>query len=210
MITILSYPGTRGVRITWAAEELGIPYQFKLVNLYKGEHKHPDYLAIAPTGKVPAIQDEHGVLTESGAIVTYLADSVQQLIPKVGTRQRGEYEQMMYFVMTEFEQPLWTMGKHKFALPEEKRIAANIELGAWEFQNALRIFSTMLGDKPYVLGEEFSVADVVAGHTLSWAKGFKQPLSFDNIEAYAERVLSRPALARARAAEQAAKDALEA
>ncbi|MDM7858994.1 glutathione S-transferase family protein [Alteromonas sp. ASW11-36] len=208
MISIYSFPGTRGVRVTWAAEELGTAYEYKIINLYQGEHKQPEYLAISPTAKVPVIKDGNTVIAESGAILTYLADCAGKLIPPTATPERACYEQMMYFVMTELEQPLWTMGKHKFALPEVKRIAANLELGAWEFQQALAIFAQLLGDRQYVLGDEFSVADIAAGHTLSWAQGFKQPLTHDNVIAYADRVLARPALAKAREVEAQAKASL--
>jgi glutathione S-transferase len=208
MLNILSFPGTRGIRITWAAEEIGIEYQYQTINLYAGEHKSPEFLKISPMGKVPVINDDGFVMAESGAIVTYLADRHGKLIPSVGSQARGLYEQAMYFVLTELEQPLWTMGKHKFALPEDKRIPAALELGQWEFQKALNIFSQLLADKQYILGDEFSVADIVAGHTLSWAQGFKQSIAIDNVEAYAERVLSRPALARAREVEAESKSQL--
>ncbi|MFC4700339.1 glutathione S-transferase family protein [Glaciecola siphonariae] len=208
MIKIFSYPATRGVRITWACEELGLDYDYNVVNLYKGEHKQPAYLAITPTGKVPAIQDGDLVLAESGAIVTYLADKAQKLIPTVPSAERALFDQCMYFVLTELEQPLWTMAKHKFAYPEEKRIEQVVGLGQWEFEKALNIFSDLLGDKTYLLGDDFSVVDIIAGHTLSWAQGFKQNLGQENVAKYAARVLERPALARAREKEQAAKDAI--
>lgn len=208
MLNIYSYHGTRGIRVTWAVEELGTAYEYKFVNLYQGEHKQPAFLALSPTAKVPVVQDGETVIAESGAILTYLADKAGKLIPSVATPERARYEQIMYFVMTELEQPLWTMGKHKFALPEDKRIAANLALGAWEFQQALNIFSKLLGERQYVLGDKFSIADIAAGHTLYWAQGFKQPLTHDNVIAYAERVLARPALAKARQIEAEAKASL--
>ncbi|MBT0588101.1 glutathione S-transferase family protein [Alteromonas oceanisediminis] len=198
MLTIYGYSGTRSIRATWAAEELGIAYEYQCVDLKRGLHKSPEYLAVAATGKVPSLRDDGLTITESGAIVTYLADQAGRLIPSTGTAKRGKYEEAMYFVHTELEQPLWSIGKHKFALPEDKRIEQNISLGEWEFQQVLSVFAKMLGDQTYLLGDTFSVADVAAGHTLSWAKGFKQALTHDNVIEYAERVLTRPALARAR------------
>lgn len=207
MIKLHSYPGTRGVRVTWACQELELDYDFQLVDLYKGEHKQPAFMQLSASAKVPLIQDGDLVLSESGAILTYLADKANKLIPVAGSKDRALYDQIMFFVLTELEQPLWTMAKHKFALPEDKRIAEVIPLGQWEFEKALDIFSRLLGDKDYVLGDEFSVADIVAGHTLSWAQGFKQDFLQDNVNAYALRVLSRPALATARAKEKAIKEA---
>lgn len=209
MIQIFTYPQTRGVRAVWACNELGLEYDYKVVNLYKGEHKSPDYLKMTPTGKVPAIVDGDITIAESGAIVTYLADKVGKLIPDSGTQARAYFEEMMFFVLTELEQPLWTQAKHKFALPEDKRIPEAIELGEWEFQQALNVFSKMLGDRSYVAGNEFTVADIVAAHTLSWAQGFKQNIDIENVQAYASKVLARKSLKDARALEKKYLDALQ-
>ncbi|WP_395344790.1 glutathione S-transferase family protein [Ningiella sp. W23] len=210
MLTVLSYPGTRGVRITWACEELGLDYEYQLVNLYKNEHKQPEFLKVTPMAKVPALIDGDLSLAESGAIVSYLADKAGRLIPNAGTPERGLYEQAMYFTLTELEQPLWTIAKHKFVYPEQQRIEKMQALGALEFESALKIFSKLLGDKPFILGDDFSVADVVAGHTLSWAQGFKLSLVHNNVEKYAKNVLARDALARARKREEDAKEKLDA
>ncbi len=209
MLQLYSFPQTRGVRVTWACIELDIDYEYNIVNLYKLEHKSPEYKAITPTQKVPAIVDGEVNIAESGAILTYLADKAGKLIPKVNSPLRAKYEEFMFFVLTELEQPLWTQAKHKFALPEDKRIPQAIELGEWEFQKALKVFGTMLGDNQYVLGDEFSVADIVAGHTLSWAQGFEQKIELDNVKEYASRVLTRPALKQARAHEKELKDQIK-
>lgn len=217
MLHLYSFPQTRGVRVVWACQELDIDYEYHIIDLYKGEHRSADYLSKTPTGKVPLIVDQSCVdangkpvtIAESGAIVTYLADKAGKLIPEAGSAERAYYEEIMYFVISELEQPLWTQAKHKFALKEDKRIPEAIALGEWEFQKALGIFSKMLGDKNYVLGDEFSIADVVAGHVLSWAQGFEQAIEFDNVKAYASRVLTRPALKQARKHEKALKESLE-
>lgn len=209
MLQLYSFPQTRGVRVTWACIELDIDYEYNIVNLYKLEHKSPEYKAITPTQKVPAIVDGEVNIAESGAILTYLADKAGKLIPEVNSPLRAKYEEFMFFVLTELEQPLWTQAKHKFALPENKRIPQAIELGEWEFQKALKVFGTMLGENQYVLGDEFSVADIVAGHTLSWAQGFEQKIELDNVKEYASRVLTRPALKQARAHEKELKDQIK-
>jgi glutathione S-transferase len=187
-------------------EELGQEYQFDLVDLAKGGHKSEAYLALNPGGKVPAMRDDDLLMTESGAIVTYLADKFPQagLIPPAGTKQRGSYEQWAYFALCELEQGLWNIGKHSFVYPEEKRVKGMKETGAMEFQVALALLSEGLGDKTYILGDEFSMADVLLGHTLLWADAFKQPIEQPNVQAYYQRVCARPALAAAKAREKAA------
>lgn len=206
MITIHSYPKTRGRRITWMMEELGEDYEFNLVPFGDSGFKTEEFLKINPAGKVPAIQDGDLTLTESAAIVTYLGDkySDKGLIPAAGTPERGKHDQWSYFALCELEQPLWTIGKHKFAIPEDKRVPAIMETAAWEFQQALKLLSQGLGDNNYILGDTFTAADILLCHTLIWGTNFGQPIEQENIKAYQERVSSRDALQRAIDKEEAA------
>lgn len=207
MITVYGFPNTRSTRITWLLEELGEDYQYHLIDFMQGEHKSAEFLAINPAGKVPAIKLDDLLMTESGAIVSHLADSFADggLIPAVGTMQRARYEQWSYFVLCELEQALWTMGKHRFALPEALRVAAVITTAEWEFQQALSLLSEGLGDGDYLLGEQFSAVDILAAHTLMWAEAFKQPIAQANLQAYLQRCMQRPALLKAKQKEAAAQ-----
>lgn len=206
MMKVYGYPNSRSTRITWMLEELEQDYEFCLVDFAKGEPQSPEYLAINPAGKVPAFQEDELLLLESAAIVAYLGDKTpdSKLVPSAGTVERARYDQWSYFAMCELEQPLWTIGKNKFALPEAQRCAEIFPTAQWEFQKALKLFSKGLGDKPYILGENFSGADVLLGQTLLWGTAFKQPIEQENLKAYQERVTSRPALARAKSREAAA------
>lgn len=199
MIKVHGYPNTRTLRVTWMLEELGLEYEYHFVDMMKGEARAPDYLAINPGGKVPALEHDGGVLTESGAIVNYLGalkpDS--ELIPQTAYR-RAIYDQWCFFAMAELEQPLWTIGKNKFALPKEVRCPEIIETAAWEYQKALGLLSEGLGEHEYILGEQFSAADILVGHCLFWGMAFKQPIKQANLTAYMGRVGARPALAQAR------------
>jgi len=204
MITVYSTPNSRGTRITWLLEELGQVYDYHLIDFSKGDGKSPEFLAINPAGKVPAIEDDGLVMTESGAIVTYLADKFGDagLIPEVGSKARGKYEQWSYFVLCELEQPLWTMGKHKFALPKEQRVTEIFPTAAWELQKALQLFSDGLGDNDYMVENRFTAVDILLAHTLIWATRFEQPIEQANLQAYLKRLSSRPALKQARQKEQ--------
>lgn len=195
MITVYGYPKTRSNRITWMLEELGVNYNFQLVDLMKGEGYSESYRAINPSGKVPALADDKLILTESSAIISYLGDKYGSapLMPKPGTAERGHHDQWACFAITELEQPLWTIGKHKFALPKEQRVPAIFETAAWEFQKALSLLSAGLEDRDYILGTDFSAADILLGHTLFWAIAFKQPIEQDNLKAYINRLKDRPA-----------------
>ena len=139
-------------------------------------------------------------MTESGAIVTHLADCFGQgtLIPAPASAERARYEQWAFFALCELEQPLWTMGKHKFALPAEQRVAEVLPTAEWELQQALQLFSAGLRDNDYILGPQFSVVDILLSQTLMWALYFKKPVEQDNLQAYLQRCQSRPALQRAK------------
>ncbi|WP_218309966.1 glutathione S-transferase family protein [Alteromonas antoniana] len=195
MYTLYGFPKTRSVRVAWALEELGLDYQYQLVNLRAGEHLSAQFRTLNPAAKIPLLVTEDGPLAESAAIVTYLAEKhgMEEFIPKPGTYRRGCFEQMMHFLVTELEQPLWSMAKHDFALPEQYRIKAMQDTALWEFERALKAFSQMLGDSEFVCGDLFTVADIVAGQLLAWAKGASAPIGIENVVAYSNRVLSRPA-----------------
>jgi glutathione S-transferase len=184
--------------------ELQLAYQFKYINLMKGEAHSAEYKAINPGCKVPSLSDDDLNLTESAAIVTYLGDKYGdgKLVPVSGTSDRARYDQWMAFAISELEQPLWTMGKHKFALPAERRVPEIMETAAWEFQKALTLLSKGLEGNAYILGEQFTGADILLGHTLFWGLGFKQPIEQENLQHYIERLKERPARKQAIEREQ--------
>ncbi len=196
MLKVYGFPKSRSLRITWLLEELNQPYELHLVDFAKGEHRSAEFLAINPAGKVPAIDDEGFVMTESGAIVTYLADkhAADHLIPPAGTEARGLHDQWSYFALTELEQPLWTMGKHRFALPEAQRVAAIMPTAEWELQQALKLFSDGLEDKEFILGSQFHAVDILLAHCLLWAVNFDQAIEQQNLQSYLQRLSKRPKL----------------
>ncbi|MFO1433073.1 MAG: glutathione S-transferase family protein [Candidatus Competibacteraceae bacterium] len=204
MLTVFGFPNTRSARAVWALEEAGADYDYIKVDLFKGEGRRPPYIDLNPGGKVPALRDGDFVLTESSAICTYIGDKFPEsgLTPSVGTQERARYLQWCFFVIGELEQPLWTMAKHRFALPEKRRIPAVIDTAIWEFEVAAKVLATGLGDKQFIAGENFTAADIMAAQTLAWARVFELPLNYDSLETYADRMLSRPTVARARAREQ--------
>ena len=199
MITLYGAPNTRSIRVMWMLEELQQPYEFKALDFSKGDSQASEFLAINPSGKVPALCIDDFVMTESAAMNTYLGDKfgARHLIPEPGTELRGKYEQWCYFALSELEQPLWTMSKHKFAIPAEHRVDAIMPTAEWEFQKALRLFSLGLHDNNYILGDSFSAADILLCHTLFWAMSSKLNIEQDNIRDYIDRIRTRPALAAA-------------
>ncbi len=199
MLTVFGVPKTRATRITWMLEELGVSYEFHCLDFQKGTNRSAEYLEISPSGKVPALRDGDDVFLESGAILTYLGDKFPEkaLVPKAGTIERGHHDQWCYFAQSELEQALWTMGKHKFALPEEHRVPGVLKTAEWEFQRALTLLSQGLDENDYILGDAFSAADIMLAHTLFWALSFKQAIEQKNLQDYIDRLRMRPALEKA-------------
>lgn len=196
MITVYGSPQTRSTRITWLLQELGQDYQFKRIDFTKGDHRSVDFLAVNPGGKIPAVDVDGLLITESGAIVTYLAErySPGVMIPLAASPERAHYLQWSYFALCELEQPLWTIAKHKFALPEAQRVSAVTATATWEFQKALALLSQGLGTKDYILGNHFTGADILLAHTLIWAEAFQQPIEQQNLQDYLQRCQQRSAL----------------
>ena len=204
MLQVYGCPNTRSTRVVWALEEVGAVYDYHKVDLLVGAGRKPEYLALNPGGKVPTLVDGDLTLTESAAICTYIGDSfpASGVTPSVGSPERAQYNQWCFFVMSELEQPLWTITKHRFALPEKRRVPAIIETAQWEWGLAAKILATGLGEREFIVGEQFTAADILAAQTLAWARAFKMPLGHAPLDAYADRLLARPALARALAREQ--------
>ena len=199
MITVYGAPNSRSDRIAWLLEELEQDYDFKLINFFKGEHKAPAFLSVNPGGKVPVLQIDDLVMTESGAMVTFMADKFSNagLIPSIGTPERAKHEQWSYFALTELEQPLWTQGKHRFAIPEEYRVKEIFPTTTWEFQQALALLSHALGDQEFILGDKFQAVDILLATTLAWGAAFKNDIKQTNLKDYMTRLTTRPAAVRA-------------
>ncbi|WP_020674924.1 glutathione S-transferase family protein [Geopsychrobacter electrodiphilus] len=207
MITLYGMPHTRSFRVLWALEEIGAEYEYQLVNLGKGDAKTPEFLALNPSGKLPVLKVDDLVLTESAAICSYLADAHpdKQLIPSVGTADRALYNQWCFFVLSELEQPLWTMGKHKFALPKEYRVREVQKTAGFEFMRAIRVLEKGILGRNFMVGEYFTMADLLVVHTLNWAQSLKIDHGSKLLDQYLDRVRQRPAWSRALAIDNARK-----
>ncbi len=208
MLTVYGCANTRSSRVLWALEEAGAEYEYVAIDLRAGAGWKPEYLALNPSGKVPTLVDGGLVLTESAAICTYIGDRfpASRLTPPVGSPERAHYDQWCYFALSELEQPLWTLAKHLFALPERRRVPAVLDTARWEFAVAAKILALGLGQREFIVGDHFTAADILMAHTLTWASAFKLPLEHDHLVTYTERLLARPAWARVQKREQAERD----
>ena len=198
---LYGYRNGRTLRALWALEEVGAHYEYVEVDVMRGHGQEPWFLQINPGGKVPVLDDGGTIITESAAICMHVAEKAprSRLLPPAGTQDRTDCYKWISFILTELDAPLWTMAKHRFGLPRERRVPAVIETASWEFRTSVKILASALEDHPYLAAGSFTVADILAGHTLLWAKSARLPLSSNPLETYLEKLLTREAVIRARA-----------
>jgi len=158
--------------------------------------KSPEYLKLNPQGKVPSLKHHDFVLTESAAILNYidaLADG--RFIPSE-SKSRAKYDELAFFVLSELEQPLWTTGKHKFAIPEEHRVEQILETAKWEFDKALNAFDQLVNLDEFALGDSFTFADILVAQTFNWADRFGFTLPAKHLQ-YRDTMYARDAVVSA-------------
>ncbi len=195
---------SRTLRAHWMLHELGLDYQSRPLGPRTGETQTPEFTRLNPRQKIPVLQDGSLTLVESAAIITYLAESYGEgtgLIPPPRTPERATYYQWCFFIMTELDaHTLYVMRKHD-DLSNLYGEAPNAVKAAEEgFQKQVRAAELTLGDaRAFLLGEEFTGADMLLASCLAWAKLCKLPLS-ESLEAYLERATSRKAYTTATAA----------
>lgn len=205
---------TRSIRVRWTLQELGVPFEAVSVNLMTGENRSPDFLKLNPAGKLPVLVDGNLVLTESVAIVRYLAEKYpeQGLIPR-DPIARAEFDRWIMFAVTELEQPLWRISRHTAIYPPDKRLPAEIDLARADFTAMAAILEAHMQGRDFVVGKSVTAADFILGYTLDWGQTAKLLGGFPALEAYVARMYARPAaplhiaeaLARAREAAATAR-----
>ena len=189
---------SRSLRCVWALEEAGATYDYQRVNMMKGEGYKPAFKAINPAGKIPALQDGAMTPTESMAIVQYIADKFPEsalLADDIATR--AQIHRWVYYAVTEVEPHLWAVAQHRFALPEDKRVAALEPTTVWQLARSLRPIEAALATHPFIAGAAFSMADIVVFHCLVWTLSAKLEGVGVASLAYIERLKTRPAYQRA-------------
>jgi glutathione S-transferase len=191
---------SRSFRALWALEESGLTYEYIPVKIIAdpsdpASARNEAYLKLNTQGKVPTLVDRELVLTESGAILNHIGRTAPAagLIPNGDLNTAARYDQLCYFILTELEQPLWSNGKHRFALPEKQRIPAMLETANFEFAKAVSTLDQLSEDNEFAMGNQFSIVDILLAQTFNWAIRFK----FDVPQKYIElrdRHYQRPAV----------------
>jgi len=185
---------TRSMRARWTLQELGVDFEPIRVNLQAGEHQRPQFLRINPAGKIPVLVDGDLVLTESVAIVLYLAEKYpdKKLLP-AGVAARAQVNRWLLFAVTELEQPLWRIARHSMLYPEEQRLPQDVAIASREFKEMAAVLNEHMKGREFVAGERVTVADFVTAYTLDWGNEYKLLGEFPDLVAYMERMYARPA-----------------
>ena len=194
-LTLYHASPSRSSIVLWMLEELGQPYDVKLIKLSDGDNLKPDYLAINPMGKVPALAHKGTVITEAAAICTYLADEFPQakLSVPVGTPRRGLYLKWLFFGPGCFEPAVIDR-----AAPRKEEARRGM-LGYGTFETTMDTVAKAIAQGPWLMGDQFTAADVIIGANIRWGTMFKLVPERPEFSAYAGRIAARPAAQRAEA-----------
>ena len=200
MITLYHSPFTRSHLVRFLLEELGLPHEIARVDVNRGEHKSGAYMEIHPLGQLPALVDDGRVIVECGAIALHLADKAppgSRVAPPLGTPERAAYYQWVLFAFATELFALSKIAMHTRFLPEPARVSAIADEGRAAWVDVARTLSRAVEGRRWLLGDDFTTADVVVGGSL-WLASFIGVLGDDpHLGAYYRRVSERPAFQRA-------------
>jgi len=165
MYKVIGGVKSRALRVMWVLEELGQPYDH-----VAAAPQSPEVMAFNPAGKIPVLVDDGVPITDSLAIMTYLADKHGALTFPAGTLDRARQDSLTHFIMDELEGPLWMASRHSFILPEEMRMPAIKDSLKWEFERSqTTLVARMAEDGPFLMGETMTIADILLAHIGGWA-----------------------------------------
>jgi glutathione S-transferase len=194
-LTLYHASPSRSSIVLWMLEELGQPYDIKLLRLSEGDNMKPDYLAINPMGKVPALKHGDTVITEGAAICTYLADEFPdaKLNIPIGTPRRGVYLKWLFFGPSCIEPAVIDRAAPR------KEPARRGMLGYGDFDTVMNVTAQAVAQGPWLMGEQFTAADVIVGANLRFGMMFKMIPERKEFSDYAARIAARPAAQRTEA-----------
>jgi glutathione S-transferase len=192
-LTLYHAAPSRSSVVRWMLEELGEPYDLVLLSLAKEDQRKPEYLAINPMGKVPSLKHGDAVVTEVAAICTYLADEFPhaRLNIPVGDPRRGPYLKWLFFSPTCIEAAVLDKAAPRKETPRRGMV------GYGDFDTVMDVVGKGVAGGPYLMGDQFTAADVVVGSMLRWGMMFNLLPERPEFRAYVDRLEQRPALQRA-------------
>lgn len=197
MYTVIGSAKSRAFRVIWILEELGQPYE-----LIPAAPRSEEALKYNPTGKVPALLDGDDLLTDSVAIMQYLADKHSALTAPAGTIERARQDAMLFWLIDEFDAILWAAAKHSFVFPEEMRVPVIKDSLKAEFARAAKTLAGRL-EGPFLMGDQITVPDLLAVHCLNWSIGAGFAPVDERLAEWASQMRKRDAFKAVRARDTA-------
>lgn len=203
-LILYHFAPSRSMIARWMLEEIGEPYELRILDYKNGEHRRPDYLAINPMGKVPALVHKGVAITESAAICCYLADAFPGpgLAVPIGDARRGPYLKWLFFGPSCLEPAILDTLYTREDAPTSS-------LGWGSAERVLDVLAEAVAPGPHLLGEQFTAADVVIGSGLRWGMFTEAIPERPEFTAYVARLGERPAQQRAMAADMELASELE-
>jgi len=190
-LVLYHHPFSRAASVVWMLEEIGQPYRLEYVDFAANQQKGPELRALNPMGKIPILVDGEAVITETAAIGLYLADryALGRLAPALDSPDRGLYLRSLFF-------PSAVMEPSALAQLRGWEVPAS-QAGFGDHASMLATLDALIGKGPYILGDTFSMADMVLGASLRYMLRFKMVEATPHRFGYAERLGHRPALVAA-------------
>lgn len=194
MYRVIGTVKSRAFRVMWMLDELGQDY-----DVMTAPPRSDLARQYNPSGKIPALLDGDEVLTDSVAIMTYLADKHQKLTAPAGSPDRAHQDAMTFGLIDDMDALLWTAAKHGMIFPEEARVPQIIPSLQAEFERSAKALDAKLGENEFLMGEVMTIPDILAVHCIGWAFGVGFPPIPDRLKAYSKRLRARAAFRAAAA-----------
>ena len=188
MYKVIGNTNTRTLRVLWAMNEIGLEYKHLKVGAQSAEAQLANV-----SGKVPSLEANGINIADSTAIITYLADKYNQLTFPAGTIERAQQDSFTQFILDELDSILWTAARHSFVLPKEMRVSELKGTLRWEFARSLKVLESRMGTGPNVMGEEFTIPDIILTHIGGWARVAKFDIPDGKLRDYFRQQIKRPA-----------------
>ena len=193
MYTLHGTVKSRAMRPLWLLEELGVEYE-----LVPTAPRSPEARALTPLGKIPVLETPEGVIFDSVAMMTWLADRHGAFTHPAGSLRRARQDALTNTILETFDALLWAYAKHSFVLPEERRVPEVKESLRWQWGENAAAMEGLLGDGPFLTGEAPVVPDILLAHCCGWGANLGLDLP-GGLRAHMTAMRARPAFRRAQA-----------
>ena len=191
MYTVIGTVKSRAARVIWMLEELGQPFEH-----VAAAPRSAGVVEFNPAGKIPVLIEDGVPITDSTAILQYLADKHGAFTHPAGTLDRARQDGLTQFLLDEFDAALWIAARHSFVLPEELRQSAIKDSLKWEFERSQKTLAHRMGEGPFIMGDVMTVPDFILTHCGTWALSAKFPIVERKLSDYLDRMRDRPGYRR--------------